>query len=236
MIRRPLVLIALPFAAAALCGSTASAEDAAPNTLTDAEKSAGWTLLFDGHSTDGWRQFGKAEMSTGWMVVDGALTRVAKGAGDIITIGEYDNFELLIDYKISKEGNSGLMFHVTEEGKTPWMTGPEIQVQDNVNGHDPQLAGWLYQLYKPDTDATRPFGEWNTLRFVCSTAGSTVWMNGVKYYEFTLGSDDWNERVAKSKFASMPGFGKAAKGRIALQDHGNWVAYRNIKLRPITQP
>ena len=111
------------------------------------------------------------------------------------------------------------------------MTGPEIQIQDNKDGTDPQKSGWLYQLYKPTTDATKPVGEWNQLRVILAPKKSEVYMNGVKYYEFVKGSKDWDERVTASKFGKMPKFGKAAKGHIDLQDHGNEVAFRNIKIR-----
>lgn len=209
-----------------------AAQASEPNTLTPEEKAAGWRLLFDGKTTEGWRNYRKDSISPNWKVVDGALTRVG-GAGDIITKDQFEAFELVLEYKISKGGNSGVMFHVTEEENTPWMTGPEIQIQDNKDGHDPQKAGWLYQLYKPEIDATNPAGEWNQLRIVISPTKSEVYMNGKKYYEFVKGSDDWNERVAKSKFASMPKFGKPTKGHIALQDHGNEVAFRNIKIREL---
>ena len=144
----------------------------APNTLSATEVQDGWKLLFDGKSTAGWRNYKKDSVGPGWQVVDGELRRVEKGAGDIITADEYGAFEVMLDYKISPEGNSGLMFHVTEENPKPWQSGPEIQIQDNIAGHDPQKAGWLYQLYKPaaeskdkpETDATNPPGEWNTLR------------------------------------------------------------------------
>lgn len=106
-------------------------------------------------------------------------------------------------------------------------------IQDNVDGHDPQKAGWLYQLYKPDTDATKPAGEWNELRIRITPEKRETFMNGVKYYEFVKGSADWNERVAKSKFDAMPLFGKATKGHICLQDHGNPVSFRSIKVRPL---
>jgi hypothetical protein len=207
---------------------------AEPNTLSAEEKAAGFKLLFDGKSTDGWRNFKKDTVSDGWKVVDGALARVA-GAGDIMTKDQFEAYELLIDYKISAGGNSGIMFHVTEEGDTPWKTGPEIQVQDNKDGHDPQKSGWLYQLYKPEIDATNPAGEWNSMRIIISPKKSEVYMNGKKYYEFVKGSKDWDERVAKSKFGSMPLFGKATKGHIALQDHGNEVAFRNIKIRELSE-
>lgn len=206
---------------------------AEPNTLTEKEKQAGWKLLFDGKTTGGWRNYRKDGISDGWKVIDGALTRAEKGAGDIITVDQYDSFELCLDYKISKGGNSGLMYHVTEEGQAPWHSGPEVQIQDNKDGHDPQKAGWLYQLYPAETDATKPAGEWNTLRILITPTKCVHTMNGVKYCEYVKGSDDWNERVAKSKFAKFPNFGKATKGCLCLQDHGNEVAFRNIKIREI---
>ncbi len=130
-----------------LVGQVVQAAEPAPNTLTDAEKAAGWKLLFDGKTTTGWRNYKKQEVSKGWQVADGALNRVEKGAGDIVTVDEYDAFELSIEFKIGKAGNSGIMYHVKETNGAPWQTGPEIQIQDNKDGHDPQKAGWLYQLY-----------------------------------------------------------------------------------------
>lgn len=221
-------LIAVLFACQSQTGRAAE-----PNTLTDQEKAAGWKLLFDGKSTDGWRNYKKDTIGPGWKVIDGALTRADNGAGDILTKQQYGSFELSLDYNISKGGNSGLMYHVTEEGGTPWQTGPEIQIQDNVDGKDPQKAGWLYQLYKAETDATKPAGEWNTLRILITPEKCEHTMNGIKYTEYVKGSKDWDERVAKSKFASMPKFGKPTNGFISLQDHGNLVAFRNIKIREV---
>jgi hypothetical protein len=217
-----------------LVGGYAAAEEAAaPNTLTPAEKEAGWKLLFDGKSTDGWRNYKKETIGAPWKIVDGALTLTEKGGGDIITKDQYGAFELSLDFNISKGGNSGVMFHVHETDGTPWQTGPEIQIQDNVGGHDPQKAGWLYQFYKSEVDATKPAGEWNTLRIVISPEKCEHYMNGVKYFEYVKGSADWNERLAKSKFSKYPNFGKFDSGFICLQDHGNLVGYRNIKIRPI---
>jgi hypothetical protein len=214
---------------------------AQPNTLTPEEKKAGFKLLFDGKTTEGWRTYKKDKISPGWKVIEGALVRAEGGAGDIVTKDQYDAFELLLDYRISPGGNSGLMFHVTEEGDTPWMTGPEVQIQDNKDGHDPQKSGWLYQFYQPQKDpktgqpidATKPAGQWNTMRLVVSLKKSELYMNGVKYYEFVKGSDEWNRLLAKSKFGSMAKFGKPTKGYISLQDHGDEVAVRNIKIRSI---
>ncbi|HUY89292.1 MAG TPA: DUF1080 domain-containing protein [Pirellulales bacterium] len=232
--RRTCLLGCAAFLLARFAASMAAEPPAsASNALSEQEKQAGWKLLFDGRSTDGWRNYKQEKVGAGWKVEDGALCRAEQGAGDIIAKEQYDSFELSLEYKISKGGNSGLMFHVTEEGGAPWHTGPEIQIQDNKDGHDPQLAGWLYQLYKPEVDATKPAGEWNQLRIVITPEKCATYMNGVKYYEYVKGSQDWDERVAKSKFAKMPGFGKAAKGYICLQDHGNPVCFRNIKIRPI---
>ena len=241
-------VLVIPILAAPAADDTADVETAKsvaasskPNTLTPEEKKAGFKLLFDGKTTDGWRSYKNDTISPGWKAVDGALVRAAGGAGDIVTRDQYEAFDLLLDYRISPGGNSGIMFHVTEEADTPWMTGPEIQVQDNKDGHDPQKSGWLYQFYQPKqdpktgqpVDATKPAGQWNTVRVLMTPQKSEVHMNGVKYYEFVKGSDDWNQRLAKSKFASMAKFGKPTKGYISLQDHGDEVAFRNIKIRVV---
>ncbi|MCH7988946.1 MAG: PQQ-dependent sugar dehydrogenase [Planctomycetes bacterium] len=222
------------------------------NRLTEAERKSGWKLLFDGKTTKGWRNYRSKSISKGWVVKDGILTRQGRRAGDIVTAKQFEHFELQIEYRISKGGNSGLMFHVTEESNSPWHTGPEVQIQDNVDGHDPEKSGWLYQLYKPVKpdwakkfekqvgfkgtemdDATRPAGQWNHLYLRVTPQDGEVGIKGVRYFYFVKGSDDWNQRVAKSKFARFPNFGKPTKGHICLQDHGNLVAFRNIKIREL---
>ena len=130
------------------------------NGLTDAEQRSGWELAFDGKTTAGWRNYKKDGISDGWVVKDGALTRAENGAGDIITKKKYKYFEISLEYNISKGGNSGLMFHVAETAGPPWHTGPEVQIQDNVDGHDPQKAGWLYQLYEPGKPAWASQSLW----------------------------------------------------------------------------
>ena len=237
-------LLTVAMAAAGLGDSKASG-DQPVNQLTRSESLSGWELLFDGKSTDGWRNYKKPDVSDGWQVVDGALVRSGKGAGDLITKDKYKDFELSLEYKISEEGNSGLMFHVAETMDRPYHTGPEIQIQDNVQGHDPQKAGWLYQLYKPkaprggkdgvELDMTRPAGQWNQIYLRISPRGCEVCVNGANYYRFKLGNQDWNERVAKSKFATWPEFGKAGEGYLCLQDHGDEVAFRNIKVRRLPE-
>jgi glucose/arabinose dehydrogenase len=223
-----------------------------PNVLSEAERRAGWRLLFDGGSADTFRNYRKDGMSDGWQVRDGALVRVGKGAGDIITRDQFEAFELQLEYRITPGGNSGIMFHVSEDEDMPWRTGPEVQILDNAAGKDPQKAGWLYQLYAPTVpgwvrkleeaagrqpaehlDATRPAGEWNHVYLRVAPGGSEVAVNGVVYERFTKGSKDWHERVATSKFAAFAAFGKPDRGHICLQDHGDEVAFRSIKVREL---
>ena len=234
----------LPFLACMLTAALqlASADDVKPNTLTAAEKAAGWKLLFDGQGFCGWHNFKKDGVRPGWQVKDGALVCVdPHNAGDIVTPDKFEWFELQIDYNISEGGNSGIMYHVTDEGGAAWATGPEFQLEDNAKAADPVRCGWLYALYQPPVDpasgnildATKPAGQWNHVRLVISPEKCVHEINGVKYFEYVLGSDDFNERVAKSKFASMPKFAQINLGHLALQgDHGS-VAFRNIKIRPI---
>ncbi len=199
-----------------------------------------WEILFDGKSAEHFRNYKQDSLSPKWQIVDGALTLTAKGGGDIITKETYDAFELSLEYRISRGGNSGIMFHVVQGSGPPWATGPEIQVLDNIDGKDPQKSGWLYQLYKPKSDpqdpdraldATNPPGQWNHLRVKIHPEQSEVALNGVVYYTFVKGSEDWNQRVAESKFSKMEGFGRADRGHICLQDHGDEVAFRDIKIR-----
>lgn len=227
-----LLMCALAARGVSLAGQAAGAD---PNTLTEQERQAGWHLLFDGRTTNGWHNFRSPAVRPGWQVRDGALVCVdPRNASDLVTAGKYDWFELSLEYRIAAGGNSGIMFHATDEGQRVWQTAPEIQLLDNKAGKDPNKAGWLYALYTTDTDATKPAGEWNNLRILISPEKCEHVMNGVKYFEYVLGSDDFNARVAKSKFGKMPLFAKSSIGYIALQgDHGE-VAFRNIKIRPIT--
>src|SRR5690606_17920992 len=142
---------------------------AAQNRLTDQERATGWRLLFDGKTTDGWRGFRQDSMPGGWQVVDGTLARVS-GGGDIITVEQYANFELALDWKVEPGGNSGIMFRVTEDAEYPWLTGPEMQILDNAghaDGQNPETStGSNYALHAPTRDAARPAGEWNSVRLV----------------------------------------------------------------------
>jgi hypothetical protein len=209
-----------------------SPKSAPINMLTDAEKAAGWKLLFDGKTKTGWRNYRKETIGDGWKVIDGALTGT-KGAGDIVTTDQYGSFELALDFKISKGGNSGVMYHVTEEGKQPYETGPEIQIYDHPGGPSVQKTGFLYQMYGSEVDSTKPAGEWNQMRLQITPEKCETHINGVKYHEYVIGSDDWNIRAEKGKFNKMPLFAKQNRGHICLQEHGGEVAFRNVKIRLI---
>ncbi|MGD0813968.1 MAG: DUF1080 domain-containing protein [Verrucomicrobiota bacterium] len=212
------------------------------NTLTAAEKAAGWQLLFNGTNFDGWHNFRRDGIRPGWQVIDGTITCVnPRQAGDIVTSNQYDWFELQLDYNITPAGNSGIMFHVGNTGPAVWLTGPEFQLEDNQLAEDPVRCGWLYALYQPPIDpktgktldATKPVGEWNHVRLLVTPQKCVHEINGVKYFEYVLHSDDFNQRVAASKFSMMPGFAQSDIGSIALQgDHGS-ISFRNIKIRPI---
>lgn len=222
----------------------AAAEAAKMNILTDEEKAAGWKLLFNGTDLTGWHNFRRDDVRPGWKVQDGVLICAdPHDAGDLCTSEQYDWFELQIEYNISPAGNSGIMYHVTDEARSAWATGPEFQLEDNAAAADPVRCGWLYALYQPPIDpstgktldATKPAGQWNQIRLIISPAKCEHIINGVKYFEYVLGSEEFQQRVAKSKFSRMPLFAKSKTGYIALQgDHGQ-VSFRNIKIRPIQE-
>lgn len=213
-----------------------SAPAQAPNTLSAWEKERGWKLLFDGTTTQGWRGFRQQAVPAGWQAVDGALTRVGEG-GDLITVDQYDSFELALDWKVAEGGNSGIMFRVSEAAEETYHTGPEFQVLDNArhaDGKDPLTsAGSCYGLYAPVKDVTRPAGSWNTTRLVVNGNVVEHWLNDVRVVRYELLSPDWAKRVAGSKFNEWPKYGRIPRGHIALQDHGDRVSYRNIRLRTL---
>ena len=220
------------------------AEETAPNTLTDEEKKAGFKLLFDGRTTDGWRGYKMEKMPPGWKVIDGILTRVAGGAGgkgagggdDLVTKDQYDNFELRLQWRVGHGVNSGILYRVTEDAVTSWHVAPEMQVLEKVGFGDPNPlhhAGALYDLYAPSKDTTRPEGEWNEVKLVVNGNHIEHWLNGEKVVECEMNSADWKERIAKSKFKDRPNFAKATKGYICLQDHSGKIEYRNIRVRPL---
>lgn len=220
--------------AMAIALSGAGSASAADNALSPAEKAAGWRLLFDGRSTDGWRGFKTAAPDAGWTVQDGALGPDPKTSKDILTKETFGDFELVFDWKITPKGNSGVMFHVTETGEQTYQSGPEYQVVDNARGEPlVEQAGALYGLYAPATDATKPVGEFNHSRLILKGGKGEHWLNGVKVAAYDLNSPEFKAKVAASKFKAWPQFAASDTGHIAIQNHGDHVWYRNIKIRPL---
>jgi len=212
------------------------------NALTQSEKEAGWQLLFDGKSMENFRGFRKDEVPSAWQIEDGAITLAGEGGGDIITRNQYKNFELSIDWKISEGGNSGIMYHVSEDTvyRSTYNSGPEMQVLDDerhpdanngVNGN--RKAGALYDLIPLSTPAVKPAGEWNTAKLLVKDGHVEHWLNGKKVVEYEIGSAEWDSLIQQSKFAPMKGFGREEQGHIALQDHGDKVWFKNIKIREL---
>ena len=209
---------------------------AAPNSLTAEEKAAGWKLLFDGKTTAGWRAYGADTMPTGWQVVDGSLTRVSRAA-DIITRDQYGDFELTLDWKLQPGGNSGLFYRAVEGLEWIYHGAPEYALLDDARHNDGKnpltSAGSVHSVYAPPRGVVKPAGEWNTSRVVAKGTHIEHWLNGQKVVEYEQGSADWAARVAKSKFAAWPMYGKAMKGYIGLQEHGGRAEFRNIKIREL---
>lgn len=209
----------------------------APNTLTAAEKAAGWTLLFNGTSMKGWHLYQKPGQTTGWEAKDGMLVKTAT-TGDLMSDRQFGSFEMTLEWKIESKGNSGIFFWATEGTEVVYQNAPEIQVLDNV-GHRDGLspltsAGALYGLAPSSPDLVKPLGEWNQVRIVTNGGIVETWFNGKKIADqIDFDSRAFKARVAKTKFAQWPTYGLARKGSIGLQEHGNMIWYRNIKIREL---
>jgi hypothetical protein len=209
---------------------------AASALLTAAERAEGWRLLFDGQTTAGWRGYKRQSVPDGWQVIAGELTRVS-GGGDIITIDQFGDFELALEWKVGPAGNSGVFYRIAESGDQTYHTGIEMQVLDDAGHADGQArltsAGSLYGLYPVPAGVVKPSGQWNSARILARGNHVEHWLNGQQVVEAELWSPDWNTRLAASKFTEWPGFARETRGHIGLQDHGDRVAYRNIKIREL---
>ena len=219
-------------------------EENAANVLTENEVRDGWQLLFDGKSTNGWRGFNGNGALMGWIAEDGCLKSLGKGGdigGDIVFDGEeFGNFELVLEWKLSKGGNSGIFYHV-REGKqymAAYENAPEYQVIDDI-GFPEKLEPWQsvgadYAMYVPETTKiVRPSGEWNESRIRFTPEKVEYWLNGRSTLSFVPWSDDWNNRRLSGKWKDYPDYGKARTGYIGLQDHGSVILYRNIKIKKL---
>ena len=230
-----------------LCGWNSFAQSPAINVLTDKEKKDGWKLLFDGKSLSGWHNYKSDKIGPAWKIADGSLWLDASnkkdwqtmGGGDLISKDEFENYEFSVDWKLAPCGNSGIIFNVVEDAKYDycWKTGPEMQVLDNTCHPDAKIdkhrAGNLYDLIESKTVSVRPAGEWNTAKIISNKGHLELWLNDVKQVDTQMFTPEWEAMIAGSKFKTAADFGKAHKGHLALQDHGDQVWYRNIKIREI---
>lgn len=232
---------------AALAFTQQSASAQTPNTLTKKEVKAGWKLLFDGESLKGWHSFKADTVGKKWKVKDGTIVfdqseKGRKTGGDLVTDGEYENYELNLEWKVEKGSNSGIIFDIQESPKygATWQTGPEMQVLDNKDADDNKkqnhLAGCLYDMSGDSTvSKPKPIGEWNKVRLIQNKGHLTFYLNDIKTFEGTIGDDEWKKMIANSKFSSkgFEDFAKVAKGHIAVQEHPGSSSWRNIKIKQL---
>ncbi len=241
---------------AALVAQGAQSAPAPPNALTAAERAAGWRLLFDGRTLRGWRGLGYDSVPTAhWVVVDGTIKKIASGdvpklpdgqplhGGDLMTVDTFGDFELTWEWKVTPGANSGLKYNVSEElsvkeAPNHAALGFEYQILDDDRHPDGKLAthraGALYDLIAPSRPThVRPVGEWNQSRLVFRGNHGEHWLNGEKLLEFELGTARMDSAITQSKFRSLPWFGERRRGHIILQDHGDEVYCKNIKVRDL---
>lgn len=216
------------------------------NSLTDAEKKEGWELLFDGKTTKGWHEYGKKSIGSAWKVEDNTLHldnskknkagKIVNG-GYIVTDQRFKNFDLKLEWKVSKKGNSGILFMVNEEAgdDEPWKHAPEVQILDNERHEDGKIkkhrAGDLYDLISSSKEVVKPAGEWNQVQIELINGNLEVFLNGVNVVSTVLWEPRWDKLVKGSKFKDFANFATYREGSICLQDHDDAVWFRNIKIR-----
>jgi len=224
-------------------------ESVGPNELTKAEIDEGWALLFDGETSNGWRGYNSETFpEKGWAVEEGTLHVLSSGkgeageGGDIITEKMYSNFEFSLEWKVSEGGNSGIFYLAQEKPDQPiWKSAPEMQILDNAKHPDAKLgvdgnraAGSLYDLIPGKFEAVKPAGEWNHVKVMVYKGTVVHWVNGENVLEYHLWTDDWKNMVLNSKFKDYEDFlNTAQEGYIGLQDHGDDVWFRNIKIKEL---
>lgn len=219
-----------------------------PNSLTPEQVAEGWQLLFDGETLTGWKRFNRDTIGPLWRVENGAILCDGEGLGEgsgemggsLITTREFKNFDLVLDYKLSEGGNSGILYHVVEDPKYKYdyETGPEFQLLDDAGWkgdlREEQKAGSNYDMFAAsDSKKVNPAGEWNTARIVYYDGHVEHWLNGEKVVEFDEDSDDFRARYENSKWKEFPDWNKSKSGAIALQDHGAPVYFRNIRIKEL---
>lgn len=219
-------------------GSCSTKDIQQNNKLTKQEIEEGWELLFDGKTTNGWRNFGQADIQ-GWKVIDGVLHNSGKGSdhgGDIVSDSQYEDFELYLEWKIDKESNSGVFYHVDEQvADAIYKTGPEYQLLDDIGWPDKldasQYTGANYGMNDPIDAKVKPITEFNITRIIIKDSLVEHWLNGQKVVEYKLWDQEWFTNKENCKWKDHPHYGIAKKGSIGLQDHGGLTMFRNIKIR-----
>lgn len=230
-----LLLVSAVLTGCAEESTTTDQETLAPEQEAVSERQ----VLFDGADLDQWKGYNQDTISSKWQIEEGTLTLTEGGAGDIMTREEFGNFELELEWKISEGGNSGIFFHVVESdtlGAT-YLSAPEMQILDDAMHPDGELithrAGANYDMQPCSSVATAPVGEWNKVRLIYNEGAVEHWLNGVMVVAYQEGSDEWKEQLAKSKFHDWPMYAKSSTGHIALQDHGDKVWFRNIRIKSL---
>jgi hypothetical protein len=245
MIRLLIVVFIVLIFASCNSSSDTSSKDGDDSAATKKEE---WVRLFDGKTTAGWHNYGKQTIGKSWKVQDSALFLDVPGeldsftldGGDIVTDNEYENFDLKLEWKISPAGNSGIMINVNEDTtrfKTPWQSGPEIQVLDNKMHPDALVpkrhASEIYDLISANKETVKPAGEWNLTEIMVNNGKLDVFLNNEKLISTTMWNKQWDSIIAISKFKAFPGFGTFRKGKIGLQDHGADVWFKNIIIKTL---
>lgn len=223
-----------------------SSNETSSTNSTSTTGKDGWISLFDGKTLNGWHSYGKSAPGSAWMVDDGAIHLDAsnksgyqsKDGGDLVTNESFKDFILQLDWKISKGGNSGVIFYIHEDPARfteSWRSGPEIQVLDNAGHPDAKIykhrAGDLYDLLASSPETVKPFGEWNHLEIKSQNGKLDVSLNNTHVLSTTMWDDNWKNLIAGSKFKNAPDWGTFREGKIALQDHGDDVWYKNIRIK-----
>ena len=235
-----LIILLLALFAFACGNSTKESEEEETETNEIVAEESEGVSLFDGETMNGWRTYQNKENDS-WEVQDGTLHCKsfddAKLRADLITIDQYANFELALEWKISNQGNSGIIYRASEALKDPYLTGPEYQVLDDENYPGETLpnrmTGANYDMHAPATKNLKPAGEWNETKIIVNGNHVEHWLNGDKVVEYELQSEDWKTQKSASKWKDVEGYGMESMGHIDLQDHGNEVWYKNIRVRKL---
>lgn len=226
--RQALVTFSLLFVLSACTATTQTNKSETPSN---------WHDLFDGSSVDNWRTYQQSDIAPGWRIIGDELVLSEKNAGDIISRTQYADFELQLDWNVAEGGNSGIFVRADERGKHIYSHALEIQILDNQRHPDSKLAtrrsGSLYDLQASSAASQLPAEQWNHVRIVFKGTHLQVWQNSVQTVDIQIGSQAWQKALAQSKFKDWPNYGLNTQGYIGLQDHGDRVAFKNIKIKSL---